>query len=131
MTDRMTGTVTEERTFPAIVYVLYLLGVATGVTSIVGLILALANRGGASERMRTHYTFQIRSCWLWLVWMVIGAALIVVGAPLSLVLVGIPLLMIGSVIVGLGELWFFVRAALGLVYLLQGEAHPRPYSWFF
>jgi uncharacterized membrane protein len=131
MTDRVTGAVAEERTLPAIVYGLYLLGVAVGVTSIVGLMLALANRSRASARIRTHYTFQIRSCWLWLVWMVIGIGLIVVGAPLSLVLIGIPLFTLGWVILGLGEVWFSVRAVLGVVYLLRGEAYPRPYSWFF
>jgi uncharacterized membrane protein len=131
MTEHPTGAATEDRTLPAIVYGLYLLGVANGVTAILGLVLALANRGRAGERMRTHYTFQIRSCWLWLAWMAIGILLIVVGAPLSLVLVGIPLLLLGKAIVGLIELWFVARVVMGAIYLAQNEAYPRPYSWFF
>jgi uncharacterized membrane protein len=130
MTEHPTGTVTEDRTLPAIIYGLYLLGVANGVTAILGLVLALANRGRAGERMRTHYTFLIRSCWLWLAWMAIGIVLIVVGAPLSLVLVGIPLLLLGKAIVGLTEAWFIARVVVGAVYLARNEAYPRPYSWF-
>jgi uncharacterized membrane protein len=131
MTDRATGTVAEDRTLPAIVYGLYLLGVANGVTAIIGLVLALANRGRAGERMRTHYTFLIRSCWLWLAWMLIGILLLVVGAPLSLVLVGIPLLLLGKAIIGLTEIWFVARVVIGAIYLARNEAYPRPYSWFF
>jgi uncharacterized membrane protein len=80
--------------------------------------------------MRTHYTFLIRTCWLWLAWVVIGALLIAVGAPLSFVLVGIPLFLMGWAIIGLIEAWFVVRVVIGAIYLAQNEAYPRPYSWF-
>ena len=64
MTYHPTEAVSEDRTMPAVVYGLYFLGVANGLTTILGLVLALANRGRAGERMRTHYTFLIRTCWL-------------------------------------------------------------------
>jgi uncharacterized membrane protein len=131
MTDRATSAAHEGRTLPAIIYGLYLLGVANGATAVLGLVLALANRGGAGERMRTHYTFLIRSCWLWLAWMVIGILLLVVGAPLSLVLVGVPLLLLGKAIIGLTEAWFIIRVVLGAIRLARNEAYPRPYSWFW
>jgi uncharacterized membrane protein len=130
MTDRPVDTANEDRTMPAIVYGLYLLGVVNGLTALVGLVLALAGRGRAGERMRTHYTFQVRSCWLWVAWMVIGILLIAVGAPFSLVLIGIPLFAAGWAIIGLVEAWFIVRAVMGAVYLARDEAYPRPYSWF-
>ena len=129
MSDRPIDTVAEDRTLPAIVYGLYLLGVANVLTAIVGLVLALANRGRASERIRTHYTFLIRTCWLWLVWMVIGVALIIWGIPLSLLLVGIPMVAVGWVIIGLDHVWFALRAILGVIYLARDEAYPRPNSW--
>lgn len=131
MSDRPIGLATDSRTLPAIVYGLFLLGTVNGLTTIVGLVVALANRGRVGERLRSHYTFLIRTCWLWLAWMVIGVVLIAVGAPLSLVLVGIPMLAIGWVIVGLVEAWFFVRVILGAIYLARDEAYPRPYSWLF
>lgn len=131
MTDRPIDTVSEDRMMPAIVYGLYLLGVVNGLTALVGLALALVNRNRAGERMRTHYTFQVRSCWLWLAWMVIGIALIIVGAPFSLILIGLPLFAAGWAIVGLVEAWFVVRAVMGAVYLARDEAYPRPNTWFF
>jgi uncharacterized membrane protein len=131
MSDRPIETAAGERTLPAIVYGLYLLGVANVLTAIVGLVLALANRGRASERIRTHYTFLIRTCWLWIAWMAIGVVLIAVGAPLSLVLVGIPLFVVGWAIVGLIEAWFIARVIIGAIYLARDEPYPRPYSWFF
>jgi uncharacterized membrane protein len=131
MTDRITDTTTEDRMLPAVVYGLYLLGAANGLTTIVGLVLALANRSHAGERMRTHYTFQIRTCWLWLAWMAIGVVLLAVGAPLSLVLVGIPLFVLGWVIIGLIEVWFIARVVIGAICLAQDQPYPRPYSWFF
>ena len=130
MTDRPIQAASEDRALPAITYGLYLLGAANGVTTLIGLVLALANRGRAGERMRTHYTFQIRTCWLWLAWIVIGGLLILVGAPLSLLLVGIPLFLIGWAIIGLIEVWFVARVIIGAVYLAQNEAYPRPNSWF-
>jgi uncharacterized membrane protein len=131
MSDRPMDTAAEDRTLPAVIYGLYLLGVVNGLTAIIGLVLALANRGRAGERMRTHYTFLIRTCWLWLAWMIIGIVLIAVGAPLSLVLIGIPLFMLGWAIVGLMEAWFIARSVIGVIYLARDEPYPRPYSWFF
>jgi uncharacterized membrane protein len=131
MTDQMTASAAaDNRTMPAIVYGLYLLGLANGLTVLIGLLLALANRGRASERMRTHYTWQVRSCWLWVAWMMIGALLIIVGAPLSLVLIGIPLFALGWIIIGLVEVWFGARCVMGAIYLARDEPYPRPNSWF-
>jgi uncharacterized membrane protein len=129
VSDRAIDRGSEDRVLPAIVYGLFLLGAANGLTTVAGLVLALANRGRAGERMRTHYTFLIRTCWLWLAWMVIGIVLIAVGAPLSLVLVGIPFFLIGWAIIGLIEIWFIARVVIGAIYLAQNEAYPRPYSW--
>jgi len=130
MTDRLSYGAAEDRTMPGVVYGLYLLGIANGLTVLLGLILAYAQRGGAGPRMRSHYTFLIRTCWLWLAWIVIGILLITVGLPLSLVLLGLPLLAIGWAIVGLVHIWFALRAILGVIYLARDEAYPRPYSWF-
>jgi uncharacterized membrane protein len=130
MTYHATESAVEARTMPALVYGLYILGVANGVTILIGLLLALANRRRAGERMQTHYTFQVRSCWLWIAWMVIGVALILLGAPLSLILIGLPIFALGWMIVGLGEVWFLARAVMGVIYLARDEPYPRPLSWF-
>jgi uncharacterized membrane protein len=129
MTDRLTYGAVEDRTMPAIVYALYLIGIANGVTVLLGLILALANRRNAGAKMRTHYTFLIRTCWLWLVWMVIAGALILWGIPLSLLLVGFPMMALGWLIFGLDHIWFALRAILGVIYLARDEPYPRPNTW--
>jgi uncharacterized membrane protein len=130
MSDRLGYAAVEDRTMPAVVYGLYLIGIANGLTVLLGLILALANRGGAGARMRTHYTFLIRTCWLWLAWMAIGGLLILLGAPLTLLLVGFPIIWLGGAIIALTHTWFALRAIVGVIFLARDEAYPRPYSWF-
>ena len=129
MTDRLSYGAVEDRTMPAVTYGFYLLGIANGLTALVGLVFALVSRGGAGAKMRSHYTFLIRTCWLWLVWIVIGAALILWGIPLSLLLVGFPMIALGWLVVGLTHVWFALRVILGVIYLARDEPYPRPYSW--
>lgn len=130
MTERMSYGGVEDRTMPAVVYALYLLGIVNGLTIILGLILAYAKRGEAGEMARTHYTFLIRTCWLWLAWALIGGLLLLIGAPLSLVLIGLPLFALGWLVIGLVHIWFALRAIVGVIYLARDEPYPRPYSWF-
>src|SRR6185437_1059087 len=53
----------EDRTMPAVVYVLYLLGLFHGLTLIIGLIMAYVLRGSAGPVMAGHYTYLIRTFW--------------------------------------------------------------------
>lgn len=130
MTETQTTVVTpEDRTLPAIVYGLYLLGLVNGFTILVGLVIAYMNRDNAGPRMRTHYTFLIRTFWISIAWFVIAGVLVLFGGVLSLVLVGIPFLLLGLFIWGVVGIWFAIRCIVGLVYLSQGEAYPRPDTW--
>jgi len=130
MSDVMTpAPPSEDRTMPAVVYGLYLLGLANGLTILIGLIIAYANRGGAGPVMASHYTFQIRTFWLSIGWFVIGGVMVLFGIPLSIVLIGIPAVMLGVFIMGAVGVWFAVRCVLGVIYLARGEAYPRPNNW--
>lgn len=129
MTDRVGYGAVEDRTMPAVVYGLYLLGLASGFTILIGVIVAYARRGDAGPRMETHYTFQIRSFWLSIGWFLIGAAMIFWGAIFSVVLVGLPFFALGWLIVGLVGAWFTLRAIVGVIYLARDEAYPRPRAW--
>lgn len=131
MTERLSYGSAGDRTMPGVVYALYLLGIVNGLTVVLGLIIAYLNRGGAGELARSHYTFLIRTCWLWLAWVAIGVVLLAIGIPLSFVLVGIPIAAIGWVILALDHVWFAVRVILGVIYLARDEPYPRPYSWLF
>ena len=119
----------EDRTLPAVVYGLYLLGLVNGLTILVGLVIAHINRDTAGPVMRSHYTFLIRTFWISIAWFVIAGLLVLFGGVLSLVLVGIPFLMLGLFIWGVVGIWFAIRCVVGLVYLSQGEAYPRPDTW--
>jgi uncharacterized membrane protein len=129
MSENVTYGAAEDRTMPAVVYALYLLGLTHGLTIIIGLIVAYAARGGAGPRMQSHYTLQIRTFWLSVGWFVLGGLLILLGIPLSLVLVGIPLVMLGGLICVIAWVWFAVRTVMGVIYLARDQAYPRPYAW--
>lgn len=123
----------DDRTLPTVVYALYLLGLINGLTVIVGLIIAYANRGRAGFVADSHYTFQIRTFWIGLiVWFVGGVSMMwgaIWGAIPFIGLVGIPFVMLGLTLFLLTHLWFAVRCIVGLVYVSRGEAHPRPLAW--
>ncbi|MFN3511594.1 MAG: DUF4870 family protein [Phenylobacterium sp.] len=116
----------EDRTLPAIVYALYLLGLANGLTILIGLIIAYANRTSVGPRMASHYTFLIRTFWIGLIVCVAAGVLVLFGAILSFILIGIPFLMLGIAIWGVVGLWFIIRCVVGLIHLSRGDAYPRP-----
>ena len=108
----------HQHQMPLIIYILYLshfVPVIGWVASIVGLVLAYVERDTAPDWLRSHYTFQIRTFWIGLLYFVVACVLVVV-------LIGIPLLVAVWV-------WFVVRCALGLSRLLRNEPYPTPLSW--
>ena len=103
----------DERVLPIIVYVLYLLPL--GITHIVGLVMAYVARESAPAWLRSHYTFQIRTFWIGLLYAVITGLLCLV--------------FIGFLLVPFLVIWFVVRCAVGLVRLSERRAYPNPQSW--
>jgi uncharacterized membrane protein len=132
MTDQVGYSTSEDRTMPAICYGLYLLAFATGITAIIGVIIAYAQRSTAGPDMHSHYTFLIRTFWLGIVFAIVGgiagAVLMAIGAVLTVILIGFPIMAIAGLIWGVTAVWFGLRCILGLVYLSRGEAYPRPYA---
>jgi uncharacterized membrane protein len=119
----------QDRTLPAIVYVLYLLGPTNGFTVLIGLVLAYASIGSAGPRNWSHFAYQIRTFWTCFIWCLLGGLVVVLGGLLMVVLIGFPILHLGLAIIGLTGLWFFIRSLVGGFYLLQDQAHPRPRTW--
>ena len=107
----------DERQIALAIYILYLIPFAFGVTHLVGLVLAYVNRDTAPDWLKSHYSFQIRTFWLGLLYFVI--------ACISC------LLLIGFVLVPLVIIWFIIRCALGLNHLMKNQAYPTPESWTF
>ena len=122
----------EDRVLPAVVYGLYLLSIpSVWVAVLIGLVLAYANREHAGPRMASHYQFLIQTFWKSIWWAVIGVVLFVVGLIFSVLLIGIPVLIAGCLILAAVHIWFYVRVAVGLIYLAQDQPYPRPDAWLF
>jgi uncharacterized membrane protein len=120
----------EDKTMPVVVYVLYLLGFATGfVTTVIGAVMAYAIRKGASERVRSHYVFLIRTAWISLLWLVVVGMIFLIGLPLTVILIGFLFWWIAGAILTLIGVWFVLRCVVGLIFLSRGEAYPRPQAW--
>ena len=100
-----------------IIYVLYLIGVVTGITMIIGVVMAYIYRDESPDWLRTHYDAQIRIFW-------IGILYSVIAGILTVVLIGILLFFVIAV-------WWIVRCVKGLKYLDQGVAYPNYESWAF
>jgi uncharacterized membrane protein len=64
-----------------VVYILYLVGFFTGITALAGVIIAHMQIGRSDPVSDTHFQFQIRTFWIGLLYVVVGAitAVVVVG----------------------------------------------------
>jgi uncharacterized membrane protein len=100
-----------------IIYILYLVGLAAGITAIIGAVMAYANRDEGPEWLRSHYRFQIRTFWIGLLYSVIGIIL-------SLVFIGVLVLLFTAV-------WLIIRVVKGFKALEQGRAVENETSWMF
>jgi uncharacterized membrane protein len=101
----------------SVIYVLYLVSLAVGITAIIGLIMAYVNQSEASDWERSHYRFQIRTFWIGLLYWVLSFVL-------AFVLIGFLLMLVVVV-------WTIVRCARGLQYAGRQEPFPDPGTWGF
>jgi len=113
--------VTAERTgnpdMAKIVYVLYLIGLVTGITIIVGVVMAYIYKDDSPEWLRTHYESQIRIFWMGILYSIIATLLIFI--------------LIGFLLYFVIAVWWIVRCVKGLKYLDQRQAYPDHQSWAF
>ena len=99
------------------VHVLYAATFITGVTGIVGLVIAYLKRADAAGTIyASHFAYAIRTFW-------IGLALTLVGIVLSFAVIGVPLLVLTGI-------WFIVRCVKPMVLLADGRPVPRPGAFF-
>lgn len=100
-----------------IIYVLYLFGLLVGITPIIGLVMAYIYRDGAPHWLRTHYHYQIRTFWIGLLYVVIGAVT--------------TFIFIGYLILLLWFFWYVIRCVKGLKLVSEGQAIPNAATWMF
>jgi uncharacterized membrane protein len=87
----------------------------SGWPSILAVILNYIKRDATrGTYLESHFRWQIRTFWFALLWLVIGAILVVT-------IIGIPLAWIIAVVVGL---WVLYRMIRGLIQLMDREAMP-------
>ena len=90
----------KDRQSAILIYILYLVGFATGVSALAGVVLAHVKET-TNPVWQSHFDFQIRTFWL-------GLAMLVVGGVLSLVLVG-------WIVIAWWALWTLIRVVKGIV----------------
>jgi uncharacterized membrane protein len=99
-----------------IIYLLYLVGFAFGITVLVGIVLAYLNRDKAEGWARTHYIWAIRTFWIALLFAIISAIL-------TMLLIGV----LGFIATAV---WIVVRCVVGLQKAAREEPITDPESWW-
>jgi len=100
-----------------IVYILYFISYFTGITALIGVIIAYVQIGQADSFLRTHYQFQIRTFW-------IGVLYLVIGVLLAHVVIGIAVFIWWFI-------WSLVRNVKGVLALNESKPIADPTSWMF
>jgi uncharacterized membrane protein len=99
------------------IYILYGIGYFTGISALIGVVIAHVKVDDTDPVMRSHYQFQIRTFW-------IGFLYITIGFALSLVLIGIPILIWWFV-------WSLIRIVKGIIAVNEYRPIANPTSWLF
>jgi uncharacterized membrane protein len=107
----------SNRGLALIVYILYLAGFLTGVSAVVGLIIAMIEIDRADAVSRSHFRFQIRTFWIGLIYVIAGIATLHVG--------------VGVLIMVWWIVWTAMRCVKGLLALNAGEPIADPESLLF
>ncbi|WP_306016016.1 hypothetical protein [Oceanicaulis sp. MMSF_3324] len=102
----------SDRVLAVINYALLLVGISNGVTVLIAAILGYVRKDNADPLVQNHFRYQIRTFWYWL-------AMVIVGALTWIFL-------IGGLILLLATIWLAIRAAVGLIRLVDGRPHPDP-----
>jgi uncharacterized membrane protein len=99
------------------VYILYLVGFLTGITALVGAIIAYLQRDAAGRVSQSHFQFQIRTFWIGLLYFFVGFLTLHIG--------------IGAIILLWWIVWTVIRCVKGLLALNAWEPIRNPDSWLF
>ena len=99
------------------VYILYLVGFLTGITVLVGLVIAYLQRDNTDRVSQSHFQFQITTFWVGLLYFFVGLLTLHIG--------------IGALILLWYVIWMVIRCVKGLLALNMGEPIRNPNSWWF
>jgi uncharacterized membrane protein len=99
------------------VYILYLVGFLTGITVLVGLIIAYLQRGQTDRVSQSHFQFQIWTFWIGVLYLLVGFLTTFFG--------------VGFLILLWWAVWTVIRCVKGLLALNMGQPIRSPNSWWF
>jgi uncharacterized membrane protein len=99
------------------VYILYLVSFLTGITVLIGLIIAYLQRDNTDRVSQSHFQFQITTFWIGLLYFFVGVLTLHIG--------------IGALILLWYVVWTVIRCVKGLLALNMGEPIRDPNSWWF
>ena len=100
-----------------IIYILYLVGIAVGVTALVGVIMAYVNKDTAPDWLKTHYNYQIRTFWISILYWCVSIVL-------CFILIGFALLLVVLV-------WWIIHSVKGLQALEKRAPITDVSAWGF
>jgi uncharacterized membrane protein len=99
------------------VYILYLVGFLTGITVLVGLIIAYLQRDQTDRVSQSHFQFQIWTFWIGVLYLLVGFLTTFFG--------------VGFLILLWWAVWTVIRCVKGLLALNMGQPIRSPNSWWF
>jgi uncharacterized membrane protein len=107
----------DDRGLAFAVYIMYFLGYVTGITTIIGVMIAYLQNRPASSELKSHFTFQVRTFWIGLIFLVAGGILLQIG--------------IGVLVLLWWFVWSLMRNVKGILALNRNEPIANPKSWMF
>jgi uncharacterized membrane protein len=100
------------KTLTTVIYALYALSLFAGISAIVAIVLNYIKREEAQGTwLESHFSWQIRTFWWSVVWIVVGAITWII--------------LVGWIVWGVAFVWFIYRIAKGWLNLNDGKPMPQ------
>ncbi|WP_251978891.1 DUF4870 family protein [Salinicola avicenniae] len=112
-----TGARRPDTTLALIVYALLLGVFVTGLTPLIGVVIAYVYRGNGPRWLDEHYRYHIRTFWIGLLYAMISWVLAFV--------------LVGFVLMALQAIWLIVRCVKGFKALQERRAPDNVDSWLW
>jgi uncharacterized membrane protein len=109
--------IVDDRGLAFAVYILFFFGYFTGITSLIGIMIAYFQSRSVSSELGSHFTFQIRTFWIGVLCLVVGGLLLSIGVGIFVLLAGL--------------FWSLMRNVKGVLALNRNEPIANPNSWLF
>jgi uncharacterized membrane protein len=103
--------------YAKVIYILLMISTIIGFTGLIAIIMAYVMKDDSPEWLQSHYRFQIRTFWIGLLYITIGAFTFQI--------------VIGYFILLFTIVWMLIRCSKGLKQLANEQAVKNVESWFF